>query len=1369
MFHQLVPSFILQKYAQREHQGTLRAITLLIDVSGFTHLTRTLFPYGDEGVEEIAALLDRVFPPLIEIIATHGGFVSSFAGDAIYALFPFSSPEQENGYEAVPYLLWQIQSQMAKLRRSVTRFGEVSFRLTAAMAEGDVYWKIWLDHKRTRGQRAAYLFYGPAFDALHPLKQQMAADQIILTGLLYAKLQALPMEHSSLFAARMLSTDVYLYIPPNAQSRPTPSCSEDTQRGRTVTSHAPVPSLIRGGLGRGDSVATLPQSYSEPYNAVVSQFVRRSELDLGDFFPEELLLRSVRGEFRTVITIFAQLPQIPHQPEDAPLLSTLFRLLDEFGGYLCRVDQADTESSGMRLLCFWGAPIGQEASLQRALDFLLALRSALSVPLRAGITIGSVFAGFIGVAPSEEYTCYGDSVNLAARLMTAAGWGEIYSDLTTERQSQAGFQFQERQTPLVAKGFAQPQRVFLLQRHHPRPMRSLYSGALIGRSHELARLHTAVALLWQHQFGGILLIEGEAGIGKSRLVQAFAEQLATAVVAPQWLFCRADEHQQRGLEPFRYGLRSYFAQSGAEDKTHNRASFDQKLDALVQVTPDPTLAADLQWGRSFLGALLDLHWQDGLYEQVEPSLRANNVRKALKVWIKAESLRQPLILHIDDAQWLDEDSLAFLQQLIHNVDTFPFLVLLSSRPGQRSLHSLHPLMVLTLPTLGREEIRTVASAWLTAPVDPNLFALLADKAEGNPFFIEQWLRYLQENELLEQIDNGVYTARTETIQLPANLRSLMTARLDHLPLAVKELVQVASVLGQEFDLSLLSLMLDDEPVVVEQETVMVLLQLGIWSPLTDSQPGKYRFHHVLLHETAYSMQLYTRRRMLHRRAATAIQSRYTNALALHWGTLVYHFQQAGEVEQEKVYAQLAGEYALKNYANEDAVRYLSRALALSTAAEGAASFRLLLAREQANDLLGRRQAQVEDFAALEALQAKLTDCNQIALFHLRQARYARLTNNYPTAIHFAQSTIALAKQADDLVIEAQAHNLWGRTLWQQGDYSEARRQLRVGLALAKQCGLQEEEAQNLYDLAIIDFYQADLTTAEQNFRLAQTAYAVAKNRMGEANCLLMFGAIAYKSGNFSAAQRYLEAGLAMSQAAGWLHGQLFMLAHLGNVFYDVGDYKRAYEYHQQALQRCREVQDREGEAVSLDTLGLIVQHLPGKGNAYDYFEAALAIQNAISDQHGAAYSHTHAGFERLAANQLTAAATHFEQALALRLALHEDLSAIDDMAGLVLVAYHQCETVSASGQALEMLNRLAISGIEGLENPVMVYLICWQALSTQPSTKEEADQVLAAAYQLIQSRSAAIEDETLRRSYLENVPVNWRVIQLWQSKQMGIL
>lgn len=764
---------------------------------------------------------------------------------------------------------------------------------------------------------------------------------------------------------------------------------------------------------------------------------------------------------------------------------------------------------------------------------------------------------------------------------------------------------------------------------------------------------------------------------------------------------------------------------------------------------------DLERTRPFLAALVGLHRQDALITQMEPELRAENTLIAIKSLFKAESLRQPLIIWLEDAHWLDADSRAFLARLTRNVEAYPLLLLVTSRiePAADWFEAAAPQQVIHLRPLDKANILTLAQSLLGAQSAATTTQLLAERADGNPYFAEQMALYLREQPpvtRMGQEKRALPQSPEAMTPLPADIRTVLTARLDRLAPEMKRVVQRAAVLGREFDPQVLAQMLPNRLTVGGQLEKGV--REAIWFPVGD---GRYLFKHALLRDAAYEMQLHSSLRLLHREAAQAYEA--VLQTTPNYGQIAYHYDKGEVVVKALDYYEKAADQAKANYQNEAALAHYGRALQLAPVGEYDRRFRLLLNREEIYQWLGSREEQQQDLKQLSEIVTEQAD-NRQAEVALRQAAFALVTGDYELAQAKANRAVNLAVEAGDPLTEMRAYGRLGRILWQQGRPQDAEPILDQALRLARNHAGQLEEAQCLYDLGITRQYQGDLEDARRYALQAQGVYAQLGHRQGEIRCLNLIGLVYHALGEFSASEGYYKAALELSRAIGWRYAETAILVNLGNNFFDLGCYDISEGYHKQVLLISRETGNREMESVGLDTLGLIAHGQGHYAAARHYFEQALAIGRSINNERSIGYALTHLGYTLVELAELDNATATLEQALALRRGLGNEAGVIDALGGLALTA----AVNNALDEALEYVESILAwikeNGTDGLEFPVQLYLLCYRVLQAaagqSPAYQRAAQTVLANGYALLQKRAAHIQDDDLRQHYLERVSFN---------------
>lgn len=1304
----IVPEFIVQKACEERQSGHFNAATLFVDCSGFSAMTEGLAVHGQHGAEVLATIVGGIFDPLVASVFAQGGFVIGFSGDAFTAVFP----EKDDGFPASLRCLaaaQDMQTRMSARSLQETPYGEYEISIKIGLAWGETVWEIF---KSLNGERAAFLFRGPAIDGASLAEHHAQPGQILLTPIIADHLEGY---------VNTAPAGEYLRLVSVLQSLPLPAPFD------------------------------LPRLEAEAVRA---------------FCPPAILSMPSAGEFRQVVNVFIDIPlSIDSAGDLEKFMQAVFRLQQRYGGYFLRPDFGD---KGSNLLIFWGAPTAFENDIDRALNFLLDLCQETNLLISAGVTYFTAYAGFMGSSLREDYTCYGRGVNLAARFMQASPKGEIWLDEEMARRAARNFELRPV-GEMQFKGFRQNQRVYSLLRRKERT-ETIYHSKMVGRKTELARLVRFVAPIWEGRSPGVMMVRGEAGIGKSRLVHGFQELPQFAPFRSCWGVCQTDEILRQPFNPFRYYLKNYFALRDDMSEDESRLAFDRKLDNLIERTASPLLKAELDRTRSVLGALLNLHWPDSLYEQLDAQGRYENTVTALSVLLRAESLSCPLVLIIEDVHWLDSDSANFLRAFVRILSSdpetaYPIALIVTARPEGHPFELDDPslLSTLDLASLAEPDLDALVADLLGGPAAPELLAILEQRAEGNPFFAEQILRYLQEEQALRKDPDGYRVILPQAGELiPTDVRAILIARLDRLAQNVREVVQTASILGREFEVRLLAEMLRGDSALLNE--VEEARQADIWLPLNEI---RYIFCHALLRDAAYAMQLQVRQKALHELAVSALEALYHDDLPSHYGELAYHSEHAGLVGKAVAYLELAGQAAAQRYENSQALDYYNRALALVPEDDLSKRFELINSRAHIYSILGQRENQSGDLSRLAELAEALNDAHHRALAAVSRVRYLHQTGDFPALIEESERTVGLANASGDVKLMLDVYIAWNQALARLGRNDEAVLQAQAGLEVARQAGFRSEEGALLNGLGLIAIERRDPAAARQYFEQGLKIAREIGHRHLEAQAVNNLGNYhAMVVGDFLAGQDYFLQAFHLAEEMGDRMGQGLVLANLGWISGLLGDFGRAAEYHQRALSIAREVGNRYQEAYTLLNLSAVAGYQGNGQMALDYASQGLRQIRSIGDQNGEGWAQLYLGNACFLESDYQRAREAYQAALNLRTQLNQPSLKLEPLAGLVECALAAKKPEEALVHSQAILDHFAAGGTsEGAEEPLRVYLACYQGL--QENGDERARRMLQDGYALLLENVNRLTDGTARRMYVENVPWRRAVKETWEQIQAG--
>jgi class 3 adenylate cyclase/tetratricopeptide (TPR) repeat protein len=861
------------------------AAVLFADVSGFTPLAERLAKRGPAGAEELSGLLNAYFGQLTALIAAHGGEVITFAGDGLLAAWPATDAD----LAATARRAGQCALAVRLALHDYRAVSGLRLSLRIGVGVGDVM----ALHVGGLGGRWQLLLSGAPLIQVSLAEQRAARGEVVLSPEAWELArdacsgQILPGGYLRLTTADASQA-------PLALSRPTPELGEVV--------HAYVPEVVRARLAAGQA---------------------------------EWL-----AELRRVTPLFLNLLDV--DPAAADLLEPLQLVMAAIQPILQRYEgslkQVVVDDKGLTLIAVFGLPpLAHEDDPARATQTALVAQATLrELGLRCaiGLATGQAFCGAVGSDLHREYDVIGKAMNLAARLMQAAP-DTVLCDAATYRAAQSRLTFQALPA-IPVKGVAEPVAVY----RPVEPARKTDSPpTMLGRVDERATLLERVRAL-EDGTSGLVLIDGEPGIGKSRLLADLLER--THARGVRSLAGAGDAIEK--TTPY-HAWRPIFTQLvglvGVDDVEERRAR------VLARVQDDPTLARLAP----LLNSVLPLDLPDNeLTAQLTGEVRADNTRELLVQLLQAAAVApggdSPLLVVLDDAHWLDSASWALARQVVARLRSL--LLVLATRPlveplpGEyRQLRQDPATEYLRLEPLGPHNILALVCDRLGVRSLPEpVAALIEERAQGNPFFSEE-LAYALRDAVLIRITDGICTIAPEAgalsaMSFPDTMQGVVAARIDRLPPGHELTLKVASVIGRLFAFRTLR---DVHPVEADKRALLRYLDdlhHQDFTVLDTPEPDlAYLFKHVVTQEVAYGLLLYAQRRQLHRAVAEWYEQAQADDLPVLYPLLAYHWGRAEEPAKTLAYVELAGDQALRAGAYKEAVDFLTQALSLAAAVQPA--------------------------------------------------------------------------------------------------------------------------------------------------------------------------------------------------------------------------------------------------------------------------------------------------------------------------------------------------------------------------------------------------------------------------------------------------
>jgi predicted ATPase/class 3 adenylate cyclase len=993
---------------------------------------------------------------------------------------------------------------------------------------------------------------------------------------------------------------------------------------------------------------------------------------------------------------------------------------------------------GDAILAFFGAPVAHEDDPERAVRAALEIaddaraygerlareRGIQGFAVRAGINTGLVVVGEVGTDLRVEYTAMGDAVNLAARVEAAALPGSVLVTHDTYRHVRGRFDVVP-QARLIVKGRSEPVQTYLVERAKPRAFpigdRGVEGVAtrMVGRDAELAALQHAYLDAIEGCQARVVTVLGEAGIGKSRLLDEFASWVELRPERVQYWKARA----ARVTQAVPYGLlRDLFARRfGILDSDSAATALSRFRHGLAGVleTEKADIAGHLAGFDFSSSPAVRTLLGSPSFGQVATAYLRQSLRA---LW------REPALLLLEDLHWADDVSLDLIASLVSEVPQVRLLVVGAARPEflERRPNwgeGLDAYTRLELRPLSRRCSRALVREILqrVLEVPEALREMLVDGAEGNPFFLEELVKMLIEDGAIELgVDRWrIDSQRLGQVRLPPTLTAVLQARLDALPPNERLVLQRASVIGRQFWDSLVA------ELALEAGDVAPLLAALRSRELVfrREQPAfvgvqEYTFKHSILREVTYETVLLQVRRTCHAQVARWLEVHAGERLGEYLAPIAEHCRLAGDDATAAGWYLRAGERAAALGATGDARGFLATALELLPPDELEQRWRALASHDEVLGVLGESDARQADDAALLALAQRMGDDNRLAEAHYRRGHYLGVLSRYGEAIEALDAALDAAERAGNLQVRTRTLSIKVFTLTRMGQMADAGAVAAEALASAEALGEPEILARALSNVSIYFAAAGDLARAAQLIARQTEILRQVGNLVGQAISLGNLGYYYLLLGLYPMARAALEQSLALSQAIGARRERMYNQLNLGLACWRVGDSETARRLLEEAIPELEALGDTFGRASGQSYLGLVLEQ---SGDV-----AAAA----------AAFAEAHGSFDTIGVPGCAA----------------------DALAGLTRCRMMDGDLPAARASAEALWSHLVACGMGGMEFPLLGYETCVRAfeLAGEP---ELASAVANAGYAALTDQAGKISDPAWRRSFLEDIPEHRALVE----------
>jgi len=1003
--------------------------------------------------------------------------------------------------------------------------------------------------------------------------------------------------------------------------------------------------------------------------------------------PDEMRVRisssCIEGERKHVTVLFSDISGFTAlsealDPEElTELINTCF---DSLIKVIYKYEGTIDKFIGDCIMVLFGAPIAHEDDPERsvltAFEILGALdrfneEQRVNLSIHIGINSGIVIAGGVGSDLRMDYTVMGDTVNVAERLMGVAK-DEILVSESVFAKTKHMFEMHKIK-PLKLKGKAKKVTAYRVIGIKEKPERKRgiveFLSPLVGRKKELQQFNSISQQVQKGSAAAVAII-GEAGIGKSRLIEEFRRRENGNA---QWLIGRC-KYLGRTLpfQVFRDHIHSYFGISEYEHIMDMRKKIKTKAQSLFKRKTNHYLP--------YLYLFLSLDIPESIQDKVkylDPEHLQLEQFVTVKALFREISKRRPLILCFEDMYWIDAESLELIKFLSEGLKDMPILFLLETRPKKQSmlrkikkdikkaLKEQYVEMRLQ-PFTSKEALSMIKTLIKISGYEDSICSVIFEKSEGNPFYIEEIIRSLMDSDILKK-KNGVwqFAKSKSSFEVPDSVEAVIGSRIDRLSDNEKYLLSQASVIGKSFPHAILQSLNADNQIDQALKTLIhreFIIERNVasfpqsergtcgqkGSTAQDLSDKEYMFKHVLIRDVAYRGLLKRKRRRIHRKVAKSIEEIFKKRIPEYYESLAYHYYHGEVFEKSYNYYKKAGNAAKELYRNSTAIECYSKAMKVhkklfpNNKEEKAELFGNIADVEAIRGDYDGALAKYNSAIMLYATVEKKADMKRkIANMFVNRSEYNKAIASYDEAIVMLQEKTFSSILSETLIDFAWLLNM------RKGDHARAKEMTTKALANLERSNEPIIYAKGINTLGSICYNMSNYDEALGYYQETLKVYETLNNKRGIGYASNNIGLIYRNKGEFSVALAYNSRYLAISEEIGDRKGIGIACNNMGGLYHDNGKMDTALKYYRRYLAIAEEIGYKRGVCIAYGNIGIVYRKKGKLNKALEYYERYLDISEEIGYRQGICLASNYIGVAHFYKGEYKIALDHLRRYLSI--------------------------------------------------------------------------------------------------------------------------